>query len=182
MAGPLLADDLVLAPDGGVTWAFVYVKSGINGQPPPPSPLPVTIDQVGCMFTPHLAGVQVGQPLVILNSDPILHNVHGLPFENREFNVGLPSRGLEYRQTFTRPEVMVRVRCDIHPWMTAWVGVLDHPYFAVTDGTGSYGIPALPPGRYTIEVWHEKFASVQRDVDVTAAGDVVLDFLLDAKK
>jgi len=181
-AGSVLSDTLVVGQDGGLRWAFVYVAQGINNQPPRTLRPPVLLDQVGCVYEPHVLGVQVGQPLNIYNNDPLLHNVHALPFDNLAFNFGLPTRGLFKTVSFDTPEVMIRIGCDVHPWMRAWVGVLDHPYFAVTNDTGSYGIPALPPGRYTIKVWHEAYATVIREVDVPPGGDIVLDFLLDARK
>ena len=181
-AGSVLADTLVVGQDGGLRWAFVYIAQGINNQPPKRLLPPVLLDQVGCVYEPHVLGVQVGQPLNVFNNDALLHNVHALPFDNLEFNFGLPTRGLFKTVTFDTPEVMVRIGCDVHPWMKAWVGVLDHPYFAVTSDTGSYGIPSLPPGRYTIKVWHEAYATSTREVDVPAGGDISLDFIMDARR
>ena len=179
--GVVLNEDLVVDPYGGVRWAFVYVKSGLNGTPPPASRDPVILDQIVCVFTPHMLGIRIGQPLLIRNSDPMLHNAHGLPFENREFNSGLQPFVEETRR-FSKKEIMFKVKCDIHPWMSAWVGVMDHPYFAVTGETGAYALPDLPAGRYAVEVWHEKYASVSSEVDVVPGGDVPLDFILDARK
>jgi plastocyanin len=181
-AGPVLVDDIVADSNGFVQWAFVYVQTGLKGPAPPPPQSPVTLDQIACTFTPHMVGVRVGQPVAILNSDSLLHNVHGLPFENKEFNIGLPEAGMEIVRRFDKPEVMIKLKCDIHPWMTSWVGVMDHPYFSVTNETGSYGIPALPPGRYTVQAWHEKYVTVTSDIDLPPGGDVVLDFLLDVKR
>jgi hypothetical protein len=124
----------------------------------------------------------VNQPINIYNNDPLLHNVHALAFVNKEFNFGLPQAGLFETRRFSRKEVMVRIKCDVHPWMAAWVGVLDHPYFSVTSETGAYGIVNLPPGRFRVTVWHEHYASVDREVDVPSGGDAKLDFFLDARK
>lgn len=180
-AGVVLNDELVVHPKGGVRWAFVYVKSGINGQPPPPPAAPVLLDQIGCVFAPHVLGIRVGQPLLIKNSDPLLHNVHGLTFSNMEFNVGVV-QGTEATQKFTKREIMLQVRCDIHPWMRAWIGVVDHPYFAVTGDEGGYAIAGLPAGRYVVEVWHEKFAPVSRRIEIDDGEDYPLDFTLDGRK
>jgi plastocyanin len=180
-AGVVLNDDLVVDPKGGVRWAFVYVKSGLKAAPPPAPQTPVLLDQIGCVFTPHVLGVRVGQPLQIRNSDPRLHNIHALSFDNLEMNVSIvPDTETVHR--FTKREVMVPVKCDIHPWMAAWVGVLDHPYFAVTGEEGAFAIPDLPPGRYVVEVWHEKYVSVSREYDVILGDEDPLDFLLDARK
>ena len=104
-----------------------------------------------------------------MNSDETLHNIHALPFNNKEFNFGQPQKGMTEKKTFTAVEVMVKVKCDVHAWMGAWVGVLDHPFFAVTDAAGKYSIEGLPDGKYTIEVWHEKYKSVTSDVEVKGA-------------
>jgi hypothetical protein len=179
--GQMLADDIVVDEGNNVRWAFVYVSKGNTSSTPGPLP-PVLIDQVGCRFEPHVLGVQVNQPINIFNNDPLLHNVHALPFENKEFNFGLPSAGQFETKRFSRKEVMVQIKCDVHPWMSAWIGVLDHPYFSVTSGTGSYGIVNLPPGRFKVAVWHERYASVEQEIEVPSGGDAKLDFYLDARK
>jgi hypothetical protein len=182
MHGPLMAsDEFVVDPSGNVQWAFVYVKSGISGNVPPAPGSPVYMDQVSCVFTPHVVGIRVGQPLVVLNSDNLLHNVHSLPFLNKEFNIGLPEAGMDIRKSFDQPEVMIAIKCDVHPWMKSWIGVLDHPYFSISNAVGSYRIPDLPPGRYTIEAWHEKCSCVSFLVEVPSGGEPALDFWLDVK-
>lgn len=181
---PVLMDTVMVDQNGGVQWAFVYVD-GI--QPPPPKqPLPpVLIDQVRCRFDPHVLGLQVGQPLNIYNTDGILHSVHGRPWTNPEFNFSMAEEeeGEICRTlTFRQPELAIGIRCGLHPWMRAWIGVMDHPYFCVTSAAGSYAIPNLPAGHYTIKVWHEAYVTVAREVDVEGNRDVVLDFSLDARK
>ena len=180
-SGEVLADNIVVDPENNVRWAFVYVSRGNTSSPPGPLP-PVLLDQVACRFEPHVLGLRVDQPLNIYNNDPLLHNAHAMPVANKEFNFGLPQPGRFETKQFTRPEVMVPIVCHIHPWMKAWVGVMDHPYFSVTSETGSYGIVNLPPGRFQIKVWHEMYATVDREVEVPSGGDVRLDFFLDARK
>ena len=136
-AEPIYSDTLVLDAEQNVRWAFVSVKQGLEGRTFPVPAVPVTLAQVGCRYEPHVLGVQVGQSLVIVNHDPLLHNIHALPFRNQCFNFGQPMQDLEERRTF-RVEEMVSVRCDVHPWMSAWVGVVEHPYYAVTDAGGRY--------------------------------------------
>jgi hypothetical protein len=143
---------------------------------------PVLLDQAGCRFEPHVLGVQVNQPINIYNNDPVLHNVHATADENKEFNFSQPGLGQFDTKRFSKKEVMVHIGCDIHPWMGAWVGVLDHPYFSVTSETGSYGIVNVPPGRVRVTVWHERYASVDQEVEVPSGGDAKLDFFLDARK
>jgi len=181
-AGVVMSDQLVVDTNGNVQWAFVHVKSGPIGTPPPAPTTPVLMDQIRCIFTPHVVGVRVGQPLRVLSSDNVLHVVHALPFTNKEFNVGLPNAGMDVERTFTAPEVMLKIKCDVHPWMASWIGVMDHPYFSITNELGSYVIRDLPPGKFTVEVWHEQYVSVAREVQIPPGGDVALDFVLDQKK
>jgi hypothetical protein len=178
----ILSDQLMVDAGGNMQWAFVYIKSGIAGRVPPAPATPVHLDQVSCVFTPHVTGIRVGQPLIVVNSDEFLHNVHAMAIVNREFNFGLPESRMQETRVFDRPEVMILVKCDIHPWMRAWVGVLDHPYFAVSNAVGSYVIQNVPPGAYEVEAWHEKCGSVNVQTVVAADRETLLDFVLDAKK
>ncbi len=165
---PPLTEDVVADKDGNVQWAFVYVKKGAEGKTGP-EPAPAEINQTGCHYEPHVLGIMVGKDLTVKNSDDLLHNIHALPFDNKEFNFGQPQKGMTEKKQFSKPEVMVKVKCDVHPWMGAWIGVLDHPFYAVTDASGKYEIKGLPDGKYTIEVWHEKYKSVSSDIEVKGA-------------
>jgi hypothetical protein len=176
-----MMDDVVVDADGNVQWAFVYVKKGAEGKKPE-ALAPAVINQTGCRYEPHVLGIVVGQDLVIKNSDDLLHNIHALPFTNKEFNFGQPTKGLEEKKQFTAQEIMVKVKCDVHPWMSAWIGVVDHGFFAVTGADGKYAIPGgLPDGKYTVEVWHEGYKSVASDVEVKG-GAGVASFELTEKK
>ncbi len=147
---------------------FVYVKDGLgNYVYDPPTDMP-RIDQKNCRYHPHVFGMRVGQTLEILNSDPTLHNIHALPKANSEFNNGQPIQGMKMNHTFTAKEVMVPFKCDVHGWMNAYVGVLDHPYFATTDKDGKFELKGLPPGTYTIEAWHEKLGASTQSVTLGA--------------
>ena len=170
-----LRDDLVAdRKTKALKWAFVYIKAGIKGDFKPPKK-PVVIDQKGCFYKPHVVGVQVGQTLRTLNSDKMMHNVHTLPFLNAERN-GSTVPGGRFDRLFKNPEVMVKVKCGVHPWMGAWIGVLDHPFFAVTKADGTYEIKGLPSGKYTIAAWHEKTGTVEKVIEVKASATV--DFTL----
>ena len=137
---------------------FVYVKSGLPAGATYPAPgTPVVLDQDGCHYTPHVFGVQVGQPVEIRNSDPVLHNIKAKATKNRPFNISQPTAGMKTPRTFSAPEVMVALECNVHGWMNAFVGVLPHPFFTVTGNDGSFIIKGLPPGTYTLEAWHEKY-------------------------
>lgn len=179
-AEPPLSEEIVVGSDFGLRWAFVYVKEGARATPAPETPVALT--QAGCLYRPRVLGLQVGQPLLVINDDPLLHNIHVLPFANRGFNFGQPTKGLEDRRTFSAPEVMVKVKCDVHPWMAAWIGVLDHPFFAVTDAEGAYALPELPAGQYTLEVWHEAYRTVAKLVELQPGAGAVVNFELDDRK
>ena len=124
------------------------------------------IDQNGCLYHPRVQGMQTGQPLLIRNSDDTLHNIHCLAEKNAAFNLGQPTKGMESKKVFTQPEVMMRFKCDVHSWMTAYVGVLEHPFFSVTGDGGTYSLEKLPAGEYIIEAWHEKYGAQQQRIAV----------------
>jgi len=147
----------------------------VPNQPPPPAD-PVVLDQKGCMFVPHVLALQAGQPLVIKNSDPFLHNVHSQSTVNEAFNMAMPTAndGEKADPQPKAPEIF-KVKCDVHPWMTGWVAVFDHPYFAVTGDDGTFDIKGLPDGRYTMRAWHERYGT--RDQTVTVKdGKGTVDF------
>jgi plastocyanin len=166
-SGPNPVNDAVLVHDGGLENAFVYVKTGLDPAYSFDVPTtPVELDQRGCRYVPRIFGVRAGQPVVVMNGDDTLHNVHSLPKENREFNNSMSMKGERRTYTFDKPEVMVRFKCDVHNWMTAYAGVMAHPFFAVTKADGSFEIPGLPPGTYTVEAWHERFGTRTQQVTV----------------
>lgn len=159
----------VVVDNGGLQNVFVYIKDPLGSQYAFDTPTePVKLDQKGCRYVPHVVGLRVAQPLEVVNSDSTLHNVHGMPEANREFNRGQPMAGMKDLATFTTPEVLIRFKCDVHPWMHAYVGVVDHPYFAVSGGGGKFELKTIPPGTYTIEAVHEKLG---RQTQTVTLGD-----------
>jgi plastocyanin len=160
--------------DGGVADVLVYVKSGISGSYPAPTE-EVVLDQNGCDYHPHMVALMVGQPLTIKNSDDTLHNIHPRPADNAEFNVGQPRQGMESHHTFDKPEILIPVGCDVHPWMRAYISVLSNPFFAVTGEDGSYTIKDLPAGDYEIEAAHGKLKTVVGKVSVKDGEAAKLD-------
>ena len=154
-----LRQETFVSENGGLGNVFVYVKDGLGGYYFDTPAETVTLDQKGCRYLPHVFGVQVGQNVVFLNSDPMLHTVHAVGNTNPEFNFSQPIQTQKDTKFFAKPEVMVRVKCDIHPWMSAYVGVLEHPYFAVTPAQGNFELKGVPAGTYTIEAWHEKLGT-----------------------
>jgi plastocyanin len=163
--GGASSEEVVVNANGTLRYVFVYVKSGLSGSYPAPSE-PVVIDQRGCTYHPHVLGMQAGQKIKILNSDDTLHNIHALPKNNAQFNIAMPKYVKEKEQTFTSPEVMVPIKCDVHSWMSTYVGVVNHPFFAVTDDDGSFSLGGLPAGTYTVEAWHEKYGTQTQQVTV----------------
>jgi plastocyanin len=169
VSSPQMMETYVVGSDGkSLGNVFVYVKDGLGNYHFDTPTQPVRIDQQGCRYHPHVFGIQVGQPLEIINSDPTLHNIHAVAKSNREFNTGQPIQGMKTTHTFTAPEVMVPFKCDVHGWMNAYVGVLTHPYYAVTDAGGTFTLKSLPPGTYTIEAWHEKLGTMTQTVTIGA--------------
>jgi plastocyanin len=166
-------DNAVLVGKGGALQnAFVYIKSGLDASYTFETPAtPVVLDQKGCVYVPRVMGLRVGQPLEMANTDPTFHNVHAMPKESREFNHGLGPGVPPMRHTFTRPEVMVRFKCDVHGWMSAHVGVMSHPFFAVTSPDGTFSFAGVPPGTYIVEAWHEVFGSTSAELTV-GPGDI----------
>jgi plastocyanin len=166
-SGPQTAQTITVGSDGkSLANVFVYVKDGLGNYVYDAPTTTAVLDQKGCRYTPHVFGVRVNQPVEIVNSDPTLHNIHALPKANQEFNNGQPIQGMKMTHTFTAKEVMIPFKCDVHGWMNAYVGVLDHPYFAVTGNDGAFSLASLPPGTYTIEAWHEKLGASTQSVTV----------------
>jgi len=158
-------ETVVANADGSLQNVFVYVKSGLGDLKFPVPGDGVVLDQLGCRYRPHVFGVQVGQDLIIRNSDGILHNIHPMPTLNRSFNLGQPVK-MDSTKTFTKPEVMIPIACDVHDWMYGYVGVLDNPYFSSTGTDGAFSLPNLPPGAYTVEAWHEEYGAQTMEVTV----------------
>ncbi|HUG53786.1 MAG TPA: carboxypeptidase regulatory-like domain-containing protein [Vicinamibacteria bacterium] len=161
---------------GGLGEALVYLKTGVTGTFPPSS-APALLDQKGCQYLPAMVAVQAGQPLKIRNSDPTLHNVHFRPALNPEINIGQPRAGMESSRVFAKPEVLVPIGCDVHPWMRAHLAVLSHPFFAVTVDGGAFEIRGVPPGSYQIEARHPRLPPASAKVTV-GAGVTPVDLTL----
>ena len=193
---------IIYSKDGNtIPYVFVYVKNGVKGKYTPPAN-PVVIDQSGCMYHPHIFGMIAGQAIDIKNSDSTNHNIHSLAKKNPTFNFAQAQQGmvknLTGNDTFTREEIMVKIKCDVHAWMSTYVGVLTHPFFDVTkshsgpggDGTdggdkskrGTFEIKELPAGEYEIEAWHENFGTMTQKVAVKDGETKEIEFKFGAKK
>ena len=170
--------DEVLAVNSNGTLAnvFVYIKQGLEDKKFASPADPVVIDQKGCWFGPRVLGVQVGQTLKVTNSDPVTHNIHPLAQVNREWNQSQEPGAEALTRKFSQPEVMIRVKCNIHGWMHAWVGVVAHPYFAVTGADGTFQLRNVPPGNYTIETWQEELGKQEQQITLAPSGKSELIF------
>lgn len=173
--GQPMMEAVVVNDNGTLKNVFVYVKSGLPDMDFPTPREPVVLDQAGCHYTPHVAGIQAGQTLRIMNSDGILHNINATPEVNRGFNISQPVE-MSTERRFSAPEVMVPIKCDVHGWMEAYLGVLDHPYFDATGDQGSFSIDNVPPGTYTIEAWHEEYGTQTQEVTVGEGESVEVNF------
>lgn len=169
-------EKIVHDDNGNLANVFVYIKEGLDGKSYPAPSSAHVLDQAGCQYSPHISGMMVDQKLIIRNSDPTLHNVHAMPSENKEFNMGQPFQGMEVEHTFDQAEVMIPFKCDVHPWMASYMAVLDHPFFAVSGADGSYAIENVPAGNYVVEAWHEELGTQTQSVTVGASGEVAASF------
>ncbi len=162
------AQDRLVAGDGGVANAFVYLETVPAGTPAAPSEVAV-LTQRGCMYRPRVLGVLTNQKLSIVNDDPTLHNVRFLATANRPFNIGQPAATPPREKTFTIAEKAVKFKCDVHPWMESYLFVMEHPFWAVSGTDGRWSIPRVPAGKHTLVVWHESFGEQKIAVQVGGA-------------
>ncbi len=180
----IFSERLVVSDEYMVRWAVVSLKeigAGKRFSEPKDSNERPVLDQKGCVFRPHVVVVPQAQPLTIVNSDGVLHNVHTWPRKNRSANMAMPGPIKEMKLRFRRPE-RIRVTCDIHPWMEAWIVVAEHPYYAVTDEQGRFRLTDIPPGRYTLHLWHETLGEAEQEVTVKPKGEARVEFTLRQSK
>jgi hypothetical protein len=162
---PQKSEEVVVNANGTLKNVFVWVKAGVPDRQWPVPGTPVELAQKGCMYGPHVIGVMSNQDIKIVNGDPTNHNIHPLPKINQEWNESQPPNGDSKLKKFAREEVMIPVKCNVHPWMRSYIGVVNHPFFSVTGEDGTFTIKGLPPGKYTVEAWHEKYGT--KDIEIT---------------
>ncbi|MSO84133.1 MAG: TonB-dependent receptor [Acidobacteria bacterium] len=174
-AGKRVIQEAVLtSADGGLANVFIKLDGSFPQSPAPAAP--ATIDQRGCTYGPRVVGVRVGQMLAVRNSDALLHNVHGVSARGNGFNVSEPKAGMVQTFRMMSEETMLRLRCDVHTWMTAYIGVVSHPYFAVSSATGAFELGGVPAGTYTIRTWHERYGLLTQTVRVRAGAATAVAF------
>ncbi len=174
---PPRAEVLVLGEGQTMANVIVQVVKGLpEGKTYEPPAEPAVLTQAGCVYSPHVLVVQAGQPIQVLNPDGTMHNIHGFPKVNREFNTTMAPSKKEMEITFDQAEPAFRIKCDVHPWMGAYCAVLDHPYFDVTETDGAFTIEGLEPGEYVIEAWHERLGPQTATVTVPEEGAVEANF------
>lgn len=170
---------IILGPNQEMKNVFLHIVEGLPKKVYPVPQEPKVMDQQGCIYTPAVLGVMAGQPLKILNPDGTLHNVHALPKINPEFNVAMPKFRTEITKVFTKPEFMFEVKCDVHPWMTAYITVTDNPFYATTGDSGEFVIDNLPAGDYVLEAWHQRLSPQRINVSVTDGETKEVDFVFE---
>lgn len=176
-SGPVPAEMLVLGSGNTMGNVILWVSKGLPaGKTYPVPKTPVTLDQNGCVYVPHAMGIMIGQAYRILNSDGILHNIHTLPKINRSFNRAMPATLKEASTTFDKPEPIFQIKCDVHPWMSAYIGVFEHPFFATTSADGKFTIAGLDAGTYEITAWHERLGTQTASITVSGSDTKTQDF------
>jgi len=172
---PATTEDVVVGDNGGLANVVIYVSDGLTSHTFQPPQQPAVFEQKGCQYKPHVLAMQANQKLDVVNSDETTHNIHPNPNNNREWNMTQP-HGMPLEQTFTREEIAIPVKCNIHPWMRGYIAVFKHPYFVVSDKNGSFSLKDLPPGTYTITAWQEKLGTLNQKITVGAGESKTLDF------
>ncbi|HXG60233.1 MAG TPA: carboxypeptidase regulatory-like domain-containing protein [Planctomycetota bacterium] len=176
--GPVL-DEAIAVRDGRLKNVFVHVKQGLEKYAFPWPTEPVVVSNARCLYVPRVAGAQVHQPVRFVNEDPAAHNIHGFAAQGR-FNFTLSMKGLGQTLKFRRPEVMIPLKCDLHPWMIGYLGVVPHPFHRVTGEDGAFELSGLPEGEYAVEAWHEKCGTQTRGVRVTPGATAEVEFVFRA--
>lgn len=170
----VVQESVAATADGSLAYVFVRLQGSFPKAPVPSEA--VTIDQRGCVYEPRMVGVLVGQTLQVRNSDELLHNVHGLSTKGNGFNVSEPKAGMVQQFRLKDEEVMLRLKCDVHSWMAAFIGVVTSPFYSVSDRTGTFVIDKVPAGSYSIQAWHERYGPVVQTVRVRAGAASSVEF------
>ena len=176
---PASSQEFMAGSDNTLGNVIVFISDGLGNRTFDTPTEAVTFEQKGCMYEPHVVAVRANQKLKMVNSDNTTHNIHPLPANNREWNKAEPA-GSTMEESFPREEIAIPVKCNVHPWMKSYIAVFKHPYFAVTGKDGSFQLPNLPPGDYTVEAWHEKLGTMTQKITVAAGESKTVDFTFKA--
>jgi hypothetical protein len=177
---PLTSEEVVTGDGGALANVVVYIKSGLDDYSFPAPSTPVKFTQEGCQYHPHVAGMVIAQNVDVINSDQTTHNIHPIPMENREWNESQPPGAAPIEKSFPRAEVAIPVKCNVHPWMKAYMAVLPNPYFQVTDKDGKFDLKNLPPGTYTVVAWHELYKTDPQTITIGAKESKTVTFTFKA--
>lgn len=173
---PVVAQEVMADAKGDLQNVIVFVSDGLGNRTFDPPSQPAVVEQKGCMYQPHVLAVRANQPLELVNDDSTSHNIHPVPANNREWNKAEPP-GSKMDEVFSREEVAIPVKCNVHPWMRGYIAVFKHPYFAVTGKDGAFDLSNLPPGTYTIKAWHEKLGTATQTVTIGANETKEINFV-----
>lgn len=175
------AEEFVINANATLRNVFVYISNGLGARQFPVPQDSIVLNQQGCRYLPHVFGMQAGQALVLLNNDSTFHNVFAAAKVNRPFNLGMTLSVRKLTRTFTQPEVMIPFRCNVHPWMASYAGVLNHPFHSVTDEQGIFRLEKLPAGEYEITAWHERLGTLKQSVSIKEAESKEFSFKFEHK-
>ena len=170
----------VVVNGGDLANVFVYVKDGLGNRTFDLPKDPVVLEQQGCQYHPHVIAMQVAQNVDVVNSDQTTHNIHPIPKDNREWNESQPPGAAPIEKSFTREEIAIPVKCNVHPWMKAYMAVVPNPYYQVTDKDGKFDLKNLPPGTYTLTAWHELYGTSDQTVTIGAKESKTVTFTFKA--
>lgn len=176
-SSPVMFKEIETGDANALSNVVVYVKDGLGNYTFPAPTETISLDQHGCTYSPHVLAVRTGQTIEVLNSDDTTHNIHPVPATNREWNESQAPKGQKLVKNFARQEVAIPVKCNIHPWMKAYIAVIAHPYYQVTTGSGAFELKNLPPGTYTLEAWHEKLGTSTQQVTIGAQESKTVEFV-----
>lgn len=173
---PAVVQEVMTDKKGDLQNVIVFISDGLGERRFDPPPQPVVVEQKGCLYQPHVLAMQANQPLEVVNADPVMHNIHPMPSNNREWNKAeVP--GSKIDESFSRPELAIPVKCNLHPWMRGYIAVFKHPYFVVTGKDGSFDLSNLPPGSYTLTAWHESLGTMTQKITIGANETKNVDFV-----
>jgi Carboxypeptidase regulatory-like domain len=178
---PVMTEDVVVGENGALQNVVVYLKGDFSNYSFPDDPAPVMLDQKGCQYVPHVVALTTHTPLSVFNSDETNHNSAAISKYNGDWNQSQTIGGTPVQHVFSHPEVALSVKCNIHPWMKAYVAVFNHPYFQVTGPDGSFSLKNVPPGTYTLVAWQERYGNTEQQITVAPKSEQTVNLSFKAR-